>query len=263
MIRRPISERPECVGGALQVVEAVDLGDRRADGSTAAMTSEAPTRPSLPIPPAAEVTTQRIRPSFDRVGEPRRADLALAAGEAAEGGDVGARGDERAGGAGLAGDGDRAAAVGLGVLDRGGERRRVAAEGAAPAGPPRPARPPTPVVAGPPAGNVPLVGVARGLEGPRGGREQQRGDRRRSRPRAAPRRPSASAASSDGGADPGGDEHGGSQARSVVLRSTSHSVATPASTNAGRARARSCRRAGSAPTPAPTSAAIIGASWET
>ena len=31
--------------------------------STAAITSEAPTRPSLPIPPAAEVRTQRIRPS--------------------------------------------------------------------------------------------------------------------------------------------------------------------------------------------------------
>ena len=66
-----------------------------------------------------------------RVGEPRRADLALAAGEAADAGDVRARLDDRGRGARLAGDGDRAAAVRLGVGDGRRQPGAVAAEAAA------------------------------------------------------------------------------------------------------------------------------------
>ena len=129
-------------------------------------------------------------------------DLALAAGEAAEADDVRVGVDDRRGRGRLAGDRERAAAVGLDVLERGGQRLGVAAEGAAartaaaapepperrrrcrsrppgrsrapfaPAGeaaadgrrggPPRPPPPgpppkPPPALAGPPAGNVPLV----------------------------------------------------------------------------------------------------------
>ena len=79
-------------------------------------------------PPEPSVSTQRILPGAHRVGEPRDADLALAAGEAAERGDVGAAVDDRRRRALLARHGDRAAAVGLGVGDRRGQRGAVAAE---------------------------------------------------------------------------------------------------------------------------------------
>ena len=94
-------------------------------------------RPSLrsPPPPESSARTQRILPCADLVGEPGDADLALAAGEAAEAGDVRVGGDDRRRRGGLAGDGERAAAVGLDVGERGGERGGVAAEHAAAARP--------------------------------------------------------------------------------------------------------------------------------
>ena len=62
---------------------------------------------------------------------------------------------------------------------------------------------------------------------------------------------------------PAATSTGGSQARSVVPRRTIHSVATPASTNAGPSTRAVMPPRRITPAPAPTSAAIIGASWET
>ena len=139
-----------------------------------------PNPPNPPLEPSPR--TQRIFPSRDLVGEPGRADLALAAGEAADAGDVGAV-DDRRGRRPTGWRPERAAAVGLDVVERRGEggvaaerRRRPgrppspgAAAGAAAGGaerrrggPPRRRRPPgrrrsRRALAGPPAGNVPLV----------------------------------------------------------------------------------------------------------
>src|SRR5207248_9566796 len=60
--------------------------------------------------------------------KPARRNRAPAAGEAAEPGDVDIARDDRRGGAALAGHADRAAAVSLGVPDRGIQRGAVAAE---------------------------------------------------------------------------------------------------------------------------------------
>ena len=75
-------------------------------------------RPSLMPPrPSPEVSTQRILPARTALGEPLRGHLALVAGEAADGGDLGAVDDLRAR-ARLGGDGDRAAAVRARVGER-------------------------------------------------------------------------------------------------------------------------------------------------
>ena len=62
-------------------------------------TRPSPCRPSAPSAVGEDVPDPAVR---DRLGQPLEADLALAAGEAADGGDVGALSDQLAGGAGLA-----------------------------------------------------------------------------------------------------------------------------------------------------------------
>ena len=112
---------------ARAVVQPVDARHRRArllDRRHAP--SVAPVRPSCGIPPLCpSASTQRIVAGRDALREPRDADLALAAGEAAERRDVDARAEHRARGARLARHGDRAAAVGRDVRGRRGRARRV------------------------------------------------------------------------------------------------------------------------------------------
>ena len=173
---------------------------------TASITLWLPVRPSFVMPPPLAVDEHPAdRAVGDALGEPVDADLALAAGEAAERGDVGARCIARRARARLARDRDRAAAVRLDVGDRRRQRLRCrrTCRRHRPGAPPPPGRrsgrrsrhrPPPAAAAeargrGPPAGNVPLVAWPSVCTDHVAGRDSSaRERRRRARPCAPARR---------------------------------------------------------------------------
>ena len=230
-------------------------------------------------------------PSRDRLREPGDADLALAAGEAADAGDVGARVDDRAAAPCWLETRDRAAAVGLGVGERGRERGGVAAEHAAAGrrrrrGPPGAGAPPggggearrgrrRAAAARPPppgrrtrarAGRRPGTsrssrGRASGGPGRRRGEQAGQGDAERDHPHPRARRPRPCAATA---AMPATTSSGApSRARRGVVEHDELDDAAEQRPRPARATRveRSPRRTW--PTPPPTSAAVNGASSET
>ena len=212
---------------------------------TAVMTALEPVRPSCGMPPPwPSSSTQRMRPSRPPA-QPGDGDLGLAAGEAADAGDVGARLDDRRGRALLAGDADGPAAVGLGVGERLGERGGVAAEQRRRRpGRPAPCRrarrrpvPPAGRACAPPPG-PPRAGAARAAEaaGARAGR--RRGTCRWWRGRASAPTRSPGAASRPASADAERD-HADPLRRSATVAATATMPVTTSS-SPSRARQRCC-----------------------
>src|SRR3954464_6068453 len=126
-----VRQRAQLGDVALQVEEATDgaaLGPDLLDGGHDQARPDAAVLESAPAAVGQDPADAAL---LDRICQPGDADLALAAGEATDGGDVGARADQLPRGTGLAGHGERAPTVLLHVGKRLVQRLCVAAEHAA------------------------------------------------------------------------------------------------------------------------------------